>query len=72
MKLKELILMAIRGNSDLRHKIKDALGISNPTMTRLLKENDDDLTKAASLDVIRRELNLTDEQILDKELVQQS
>ncbi|MCB0284834.1 MAG: hypothetical protein KDF60_19805 [Calditrichaeota bacterium] len=64
--------MAIRGNSDLRHKIKDALGISNPTMTRLLKENDDDLTKAASLDVIRRELNLTDEQILDKELVQQS
>lgn len=58
--------MAIKGNKDIRLKIKKALDISEPTMYRLLNENDDDLTKAAALNVIRRELNLTDAEILEE------
>ena len=67
MKLKPVIIMAIKGNPVLRQKIREVLGISNPTMTRLLQDNDDDLTKAASLEVIRKELNYTDDQILERE-----
>lgn len=59
--------MAIKGNKDLRRRIKDALGISEPTLYRLLNENDDDLTKAAALKVIREDLDLTDAEILEEE-----
>lgn len=58
--------MAIKGNKDIRRKLKEALDISEPTMYRLLNENNDDLTKAAALSVIRRELNLTDAEILEE------
>lgn len=62
--------MAIKGNTDLRTRIKETLDISEPTLYRLLKENDDDLTKAAVLKVIREDLNLTDAEILEEENVQ--
>lgn len=57
--------MAIRGNTDLRKKIKEGLDISEPTLHRMLTTNSDDLTKAAALKVIREELNLTDDEILE-------
>lgn len=65
MKIRNLVLMAIRGNTDLRKKIKEALDISEPTLHRLLTSNSDDLTKAAALKVIREDLNLTDSEILE-------
>lgn len=60
--------MAIKGNTDLRRKIKETLDISEPTLYRLLTENDDDLTKAAVLKVIREDLELTDDEILESEV----
>jgi DNA-binding Xre family transcriptional regulator len=66
MKLKAIVIMAIKGNSDLRKNIREALGVSNSTMTRLLQENDDDLTKAAALEIIREELKLEDSEILER------
>jgi hypothetical protein len=65
MKIRPLVLWAIKGNPDLRFKVRNALGISNPTMTRLLQSNSDDLTKASSLEVLREELKLTNEEILE-------
>ncbi len=64
MKLKEEILIRIKGSSLLRKELRAALGVSNPTFCRYVNENSDDLTKAASLKVIREYFNLTDEQIL--------
>lgn len=58
--------MAIKGNPQLRKDLREVLGVSNPTMTRLLQDNDDDLTKAASLEVLQKTLNLTNEEILDR------
>lgn len=72
MKLKKVVLMAIRGNTDLRRKVQDALGVSSPTMVKKLQDNSDDLTKAAALKVIREELNLTDEEILEEDTVPQT
>jgi predicted transcriptional regulator len=51
----------------IRMKIALALGVSDQTVTRYIKENNDELTKAASLQVIREETGLTDKQILQKE-----
>lgn len=66
MKIKKIVLMAIKGNTDLRRKIKETLDISEPTLYRLITENDDDLTKAAVLKVLREELNLSDTEILEE------
>lgn len=66
MKLKKLVLMAIKGNTDIRRKIKETLDISEPTLYRLLTENDDDLTKAAVLKILREDLELTDIEILEE------
>jgi hypothetical protein len=67
MKIRKIVLMAIKGDKNTRRRLKETLNISEPTLYRLLNENDDDLTKAAALKVIREDLNLTDEEILEEE-----
>lgn len=69
MKIRKLVLMAIKGNTELRRKLKETLDISEPTLYRLINENDDDLTKAAALKVIREVLELNDSEILEEENV---
>lgn len=59
--------MAIRGNTELRRKIKEVLFVSEPTFQRYISDNSDQLTKAASMKVIRQELGLTDSEILEDE-----
>lgn len=72
MKVKQIVLMAIRGNKELRRRLKIALEISEPTLYRLInpeneEENkDSDLTKAIALRVIREETGLTDVEILEE------
>jgi hypothetical protein len=44
-----------------------ALGCSEGSINRYIRENDDNLTKAAALEVIRKETGLTDDEILEKE-----
>lgn len=51
----------------IRMRIALALGVSDQTVCRYIKENNDELTKAAALEVIRKETGLTDKQILRKE-----
>lgn len=57
--------MAIKDSRSLPKKLAEALGVSSVTMWRYLKENSDDLTKAAALVVIRDETGLTDDEILE-------
>lgn len=58
--------MAIQGNTECRRRLKDVLQITEPTLYRYLTKNDDNLTKAAALQVIREELNLSDTEILEE------
>lgn len=67
MKLKKIVLMAVKGDRTIRKRIKEVLGISEPTLYRILTENDDDLTKAAVMQVIREETGLSDSEILEEE-----
>lgn len=66
MKIKKLVLMAIKGNTECRRRIKEVLDISEPTLHRYLTQDCDDLTKAAALKVIREELGLDDSEILEE------
>jgi hypothetical protein len=53
---------------DIRRKLTVALDVTDQTVVRYIKDNSDDLTKAAALKVIRQETGLTDEQILVEEV----
>ena len=68
MKIKKIVVMAIKGNTDMRTRIKETLEISEPTLYRLLTENeaDNDLTKASVLKIIREGLELNDAEILEE------
>lgn len=59
--------MAIRGNTELRRKLKEVLFVSEPTFQRYISDNSDQLTKASPMKVIRQELGLTDSEILEEE-----
>jgi hypothetical protein len=66
MKLSELALQKIADSRSLPKKLQEALGVSRVTMWKYLKDNNDELTKAAALKVIREETGLSDEQILEE------
>lgn len=68
MKIRKLVLLAIRGNTELRKKLKETLGVSDVTFQRYLNDNSDQLTLAASMKVIREELGITDAEILEEEI----
>jgi hypothetical protein len=56
---------AIQAHSPgIKSKLALALDCSEGTINRYIRENDDNLTKAAALEVMRNETGLTDEEIL--------
>ncbi len=67
MKLKQSILQKVSEAPVCRRNIMEALDVSPPTMTRYIRENDDNLTKAASLKAIGEYFNLTNEQMLEED-----
>lgn len=70
MKLSKVAILAIRGSDvGFRKELAKALGISNQTMYRYLVSNDDSLTKAAALELIRKHTGLTDDQLLDADQI---
>lgn len=67
MKLTRIAILALRGfSSDAKARLADALGISLSTLHRYINDNDDNLTKAAALTVIREETGLLDSEILEE------
>jgi transposase len=67
MKLSKVAILAIRGHKDMKKQIAKATGASEPTVYRWLADNDDNLTKAVVLEIIRKETGLPDDQILVSE-----
>jgi hypothetical protein len=66
MRLTQKALNAI-DNQATRMKIALSLGCSDISVRRYIETNSDNLTKAASLKVIREETGLTDSEILEEE-----
>ncbi|HEX9504038.1 MAG TPA: hypothetical protein VF974_07045 [Patescibacteria group bacterium] len=68
MKLTNIAIQAILKHSPgIKSKLALALSCSEGSINRYIRENDDNLTKAAALEVIRKETGLREEDILEKE-----
>jgi len=69
MKLSKVTIMALKGSEpDFKRKLADTLGITVRTLNRYIAENDDTLTKASSMELIRQHTGLSDTEILEVEL----
>lgn len=66
MRLSELAIQRITDSKSLPKKLRATLGITRQTMAKYLKENNDFLTKASAIKIIREETGLTDDQILEE------
>lgn len=64
MYLKAKILKMIN-TPRIRIRLALALDCTDQTIIRYIKDNDDNLTKAAALQVLREELKLEDSKLLD-------
>jgi hypothetical protein len=67
MKLNTAGISILRGNKPLWEKARTALGVSPASMYRYVQLNDEVLTQASVLKVIREETGLTDSEILEEE-----
>lgn len=68
MKLSKVAILALKGSRDSRKRISEAMGVSSITAYRWIVANDDNLTKAAALSVIKDITGLPESQILEVEL----
>lgn len=60
-----MAILAVKGASPgIVKKLAEAISTSEPTIYRYINNNDDNLTKAAALEIIREETGLTDAEIL--------
>lgn len=66
MKLTQKALALIKVDPVKRLDIAKALGVSDQTLMRYIKDNDDELTKAAALVEIRKITGMKDSEILEK------
>lgn len=67
MKLNTVGISMLRGNKPLWELVRNALDVSKNTMYRYVADNDEVLTQASVLKVIREETGLTDSEILEEE-----
>lgn len=72
MALSRLAILAIRGSKGGVQKLAEVLNVSRQSVYRYLDNNDDNLTKASCLEVIRSMTGLSDDQILEKEAERQN
>ena len=71
MRLTKIALEAIRQHSPgIKSKLALALNCSEASINRYIRDNDDNLTKAAALEIIRKESGLSEEEILESESAQ--
>lgn len=69
MKLSTAGISIVRGNKPLWAAIRKTLDVSQATMYKYAADNDEILTQAAVLKLIREETGLTDSELLEDETV---
>lgn len=66
--IKATVLATLRNTKKAKNRLALVFNKSSYTIEKWIRDNDDNLTKAAALLIIREELGLTDEEILEQEL----
>lgn len=69
MRLSVTGISILRGNKAIWEAVRASIGVSRASMYRYIKDNESDLTKAAALQVLRRETGLTDSELLEEERI---
>lgn len=73
MRLSKAAILALKGmDGETRKRVADAIGISPVTLWRWISVNDDSLTKAVAIKVIREETGLPESEILESEPAKES
>lgn len=67
MRIKNDVLLKVADSAKCKDLLEAALGVSQPTISRYVADNHDNLTKAAALKVIGEYFNLSNEEILESE-----
>jgi DNA-binding transcriptional regulator YiaG len=68
MKLSKVAILALRGMDRVARKsLADQMGVTEDTLYRWMRTNDEKFTLAAHLMVLRRELGLTDNDLLEED-----
>lgn len=65
MKLAKIGILALKGSPDMRDRIREMENVTPQAVNRWIKNNDDILTKAAILRLIKDETGLSDDQLLE-------
>lgn len=65
IKLKESVIDHIKGDNTIKNKLAIALNKSYPTIQRYIKSNSRLLTMEDALSVLRIELNMSNEELLN-------
>jgi len=69
MRLSKAAMLALRGmDREAKERIAKASGKQLSTVFRWIRDGDDLLTKAATLEAIRKETGLTDAELLESEV----
>ena len=71
MRLSKIAILAINGSKDCKRRLSEEMKVSSNTLWRWITENENngDLTKAKSIQIIREETGLEDSQILEEDIV---
>lgn len=72
MQLSHIAILAIRGHKTIKGMLSEELGVSPSSIYKWIQDNDDNLTKAAAMAVIKRETGLTEDQILEGQVCDNS
>lgn len=68
MKLSKVAILALKGSGvDFKERLAKSIGVSLQTLYRYIVENDDAMTKAAAMELIREMTGLDDDEILERE-----
>ena len=67
MRLSNIAILAIRGHKDIKKMLSEALDVTPKVIYEYIRRNDDNLTKAAALEIIKRELKIPEDQILERD-----
>lgn len=68
MKLSKIAILALKGlGRSARRSLADQMGLTEDTLYRWVRNNDDNLTKVAYLSAIQRELGVDQDLLLEPE-----
>lgn len=72
MKLRKIILLAVRGCIEIRRELSEKNSVTLTTINNWLNDNDDNLTKVSNIQIIKQGLSKEGLEVEDSEILEES